>query len=372
MSLRPTIAEIDLAAIRHNVTVVKKATGVAVIAVVKADAYGHGAVPVAKAATKAGADALAVATVEEGIQLRIAGIQVPILVLGWVSPQAVEPALRYGLTLTAADVEALAGIGEVARSRGLPAVVHLKLDSGMGRLGLPVWKPESLSAYRTALMVPGVKIEGVYTHLSSADEADPAFTELQLARFEQAVRLLRGFGLHFRWVHAANSAAALRFPAARYDAVRVGIALYGLDPYPGGAAQWGLRPALTWRAAVAQVKMLEPGMGISYSRTFTTDRPMRVATVTVGYADGYARGLSNVGEVLVGGRRARVLGRVCMDQLIVGEVGEGVKPGDEVVLIGRQGNDEITATELARHLQTIPYEIVSRIGPRVPRRFLGD
>lgn len=367
--LRPTVVEIDLAAIRHNISRLRSVVGVPLMAVVKADAYGHGALPVATAAIEAGAERLAVATVEEGIQLRTAGVQVPILVMGWVSQNAIEPALRYGLTLTVVDLDSLRYISHIARSRGLPAVVHLKLDTGMGRLGFPAWEPTRLAADLTSLAMPGVRIEGVYTHLSSAD-ADEEYTRRQLEHFDAAIALLRSHGWSIPVVHAANSAGALRFPAARYDTVRVGIAMYGLDPFPGAARQLGLRPALKWRSVVAQVKTIEPGIGISYAHTVMPEKPVRVAIVPVGYGDGYGWGLSNSGQVLIGGRRVPVLGRVCMDQIIVGEVPDGVRSGDEVVLLGSQGNDQVTASELAEKLNTIPYEIVTRIGRRVPRRYL--
>ena len=370
MAFRPTYAEVDLAAIQHNVRILRERVGVPLTAVVKADAYGHGAVPVARAVVAAGAERLAVATVDEGIELRTAGLALPILVLGWTPPDAVEPALRFGLTLTVFDRPSLEAIAAVAARTGLTATVHVKLDTGMGRLGFPTWRGDGLAELAALLTRPGIDVEALYTHLSAADD-DDAYTSAQLARFDAACQRLREAGLNFRLRHAANSAGALRFPASRYDTVRLGIALYGLDAFPGAARAAGLRPALRWRTAVAQVKVIEAGIGISYGHTYVPDRPVRVAVLAVGYADGYDRALSNLGQVLIGGRRARVLGRVCMDQVIVGEVDEGVRPGDEAVLLGAQGDDEITASEMADWLETIPYEVVTRIGARVPRRYVG-
>lgn len=370
--MSPTWAEVDLDAIAHNVQTLRRAAGVPVMAVVKADAYGHGAVPVARAALAAGAEWLAVARVEEGLALRAAGIRAPVLVLGWAPPEAAAAAVRHDLRLTVFDDHTRAAVAAAARQEGAIARVHVKVDTGMGRLGLPGWDPERAAA--TALLAaadPHLQVEGIYTHFARADEPDPEPTRQQLARFRQVLDRLSRRGLRPPLVHAANSAAALRFPEARYDLVRPGIALYGLDPYPDGARAHGLRPALRWVARVEQVRRLPPGWGVSYGHTYVAGEATTVAVLAAGYADGYPRALSNRGHVLVRGRPARVLGRVCMDHVIVGPVDPDLRPGEEAVLIGAQGGEVVRAEDLAAWAGTIPYEVVSRIGPRVPRRYCG-
>lgn len=368
---RPTRAEIDLDAVTQNVRVLRAFVGVTVAAVVKANGYGHGAVPVARAALAGGAGWLAVASVHEALALRRAGLDAPVLVLGWTPPEALPVALDHDLRLTVVDPADVAAAARAGAAAGRPARLHVKIDTGMGRLGFPAWDPETPRRLLELAGTPGVEVEGIYTHLASADLPDPGDTHEQLRRFRQVLEALARGGLRPPLIHAANSAGALRFPEARFDLVRVGLAIYGLTDFavPPGAP--GLRPALRWVTRVAQVKTLPPGIGVSYGRTYVPDRPLRTAILPVGYADGFDRGLSNRGEVLVGGRRARVLGRVCMDQTVVGPVDEAVRPGDEAVLIGRQGGDEVSAAEVAAWLDTIPYEVVARIGPRVARVYPG-
>lgn len=366
--MRPVFVDVDLDAIRANVRALARHVGVPVMAVVKADAYGHGAIPVAAAALEAGAARLAVHSVVEGIRLRQAGISCPILVLGWARPDTVEAALRYGLTLTVFDREGWRVVAETAARCRVPGTVHLKIDSGMGRLGFGAWDERALAAFAREAGGPWLEIEGAYTHFASAD-LDDTYTLAQLERFDQAVAALRAGGLPLPLLHAANSAAALRFPQAVYDCVRIGVAVYGLEPFPGAAGVVPLRPALAWRTQVAQVKTIPAGIGISYGTTFVPDEPMRVAVLPVGYADGFDRGLSNRGCVLIRGRRVPVRGLVCMNQIIVGPVPPETQPGDEVVLIGRQGAEEISAAEMAAWLDTNLYEVVTRIDARVPRRY---
>ena len=367
VTARLTRAEIDLSALAHNVRALRQAVGVTVAAVIKADGYGHGAVAAARAAVAGGAGWLAVATADEGIAVRRAGIGVPILVLGWTPPQAMAAALAHDLRLTAVDPADFAAASAAAVATGRTARLHVKIDSGMGRLGFAAWQPDTPARIAELARQPQVEVEGIYTHFACADEPDDSYTLEQLRLFQGVVDAVRRAGLRPAVIHAANSAAALRRPETRFDLVRLGLAIYGLEPYPGAAAGLGLRPALRWVTHVAQVKVLAPGMGISYGRTCVPDRPLRVAVLPVGYADGYDRRLSNRGEVVIGGRRARGLGRVCMDQIVVGEVDATVRAGDEAVLLGRQGRDCISAVEMAAWLDTIPYEVLTRIGPRVAR-----
>ncbi len=370
---RPTRAEVDLDCIAHNVRLARRAVGprTAVLAVVKADGYGHGAGPVARAALSAGAARLGVATVEEGAALRQEGIAAPVLVLGWVPPWQVEAALDHHLILTLLSPDDARIVSDAAMRRGRRARVHLKVDTGMGRLGFPAADPQTLERILAVSRLPGLEAEGLYTHFADSD-GDREFTLEQLGRFLAVARRLEGTGVTFAVRHAANSGAIWHVPEAHLDLVRLGISLYGY--HPGGSPLPGLdlRPALSWKTAVSQVKTVPAGATVSYGRTYVTSGPETLATLPVGYADGYSRALSNRGEVLIGGRRARVAGRVCMDQTVVTVPPDvSVRPGDEAVLIGRQGADAITADDLARLLGTISYEVLCAIGKRVPRVYHG-
>jgi alanine racemase len=373
--VRPAWAEVDLAAIAANMRVlVRHVAPAGVCAVVKADGYGHGAVAVARAALDAGASWLGVALAEEGATLRDAGITAPILLLSEPQGDDMEIAVWFGLrptVYTAAGVENVTRAAKHAVARGapLPVRVHLKLDTGMHRVGA---SPED--AVRLAEAVashPELVLDGVYTHFAIADEPDDPFTGEQLDRFAAALGKLRGAGYRPPVVHAANSAAAIVRPDARFDLVRIGIAMYGIPPAPGLAGLVELRPALSLKASVSLVKSVAAGERISYGLRHTFAEDTIVATVPIGYADGVRRRLFSVGgEVLLGGRRRPIVGVVTMDQLTVGCGDDGsVGVGDEVVLIGSQGDEAITADEWAVRLDTISYEIVCGIGPRVPRRY---
>ena len=359
--------EVDLSAIRGNLKrLVELASGAAVMAVVKASAYGHGAVTVAGAAEAAGAAWLGVARPGEALELRAAGIRAPILVLGYTPPDLAEQAIRQELTLAAFDHETAAAYASAARALGRRARVHAKLDSGMGRLGVAV--QDGPAFVRGLNGLDGLEVDGLFTHFAASDTTSLASAEAQVARFDGALQALEAAGLRPRWVHAANSAAIWRLPAARYNLVRAGIALYGLDPSPEAPCLPGFSPALAWKARVVQVKTLPPGHGVSYGAEYVTKTDERVAVVPAGYADGYRRVPKNVNEVLVGGRRAPVRGRVCMDQMVIG-VNDvpGVKVGDEVVLLGQQGAERITAEDLARRWGTINYDVTGGIMARVER-----
>jgi alanine racemase len=370
-SYRPVWAEIDLDAVRANVrTLAGIARPAALMAVVKADGYGHGAVPVARAALDAGAAWLGVALVEEGAELRAAGIDAPVLVLSEPPAAAAPAVVALGLTpvvYTAAGIEALAKA--VADSGADPLAVHLKVDTGMNRVGCTIDAAgvlaESIAA-RSEL-----RLEGVLTHLAVADEPGNPYTDEQLDRFDAVLEALRAAGVSFDLVHAANSAGLLEFgERARFDLVRCGITVYGVPPAPALAGRVPLRPAMALKARVSHVKRLGAGERVSYGLTYTMPRDGTVATVPIGYADGVPRALSaRGGEVLVGGARRPIAGTVTMDQLMVDVGDDPVEVGDEVALLGRDGDAEITADEWASRLGTIGYEIVCGIGARVPRSY---
>ncbi|MFN8035052.1 MAG: alanine racemase [Acidimicrobiia bacterium] len=370
-AFRPVWSEIDLAAVRHNVAALCGLVQPAqLLAVVKADAYGHGAVPVARAALEAGAAWLGVALVEEGVALRDAGIAAPLLVLSEPSPAAAGEVVARGLTpvvYTHHGIEALAKAVADA-GRGAPLPVHLKVDTGMHRVGCQV--DEALPFVELITQVPELSLEGVCTHFAVADEAEHPYTARQRELFDGLLARLDARGLRPPLVHAANSAAAIAEAALRYDLVRIGIALYGIPPSAAPADRLELRPALALKAKVSFVKELGAGERLSYGLRYELPQASRIATVPVGYADGVPRNLGAVGgEVLIGGRRHPIAGTITMDQLMV-DVGDAtVEVGDEVVLLGAQGADEVTASEWAARLGTIPYEIVCQIGPRVPRRY---
>ena len=371
---RPVWAEIDLDAVRANVrTLAGVASPAALMAVVKAHGYGHGAVPVARAALDAGAHWLGVALVEEGAELRAAGIDAPVLVLSEPPPAAAPAVVALGLTpvaYTRPGIDALAKA--VADSGADPLPVHLKVDTGMHRVGCAVADARGLAG--SIATRDELRLEGVLTHLAVADEPDNPYTPEQLDRFDTVLDDLRRAGLAFDLVHAANSAALLAFSdRARFDLVRCGIAVYGVPPAPGLAGRVALRPAMAVKARVSHVKRLPAGARLSYGLRYTMSREGTVATVPVGYADGVPRALSATGgEVLVRGRRHPMAGTVTMDQLMVDVGDAAVEVGDEIVLLGRDGDAdaEITADEWADRLGTIGYEIVCGIGRRVPRTYV--
>ena len=370
--MRPAWAEIDLDAVSGNAaTLAALVTPARLCAVVKADGYGHGAVQAARAALAGGASWLAVALVEEGLELRQAGIDAPVLVLSEPPRPAVADAVRAGLTLT---VYTAAGIGEVVGAAGRFAravPVHLKVDTGMHRVGADAADAPAL-AERIA-SEPSLRFEGLWTHLAVADEPEDPFTGEQLARFEKVRAELAARGLVPEIVHAANSGGAILHPPSRFDLVRCGISLYGYPPAPGQAGAAELTPALSLKAEVTMVRHLSAGERPSYGRRRPLPTDSVVATVPLGYADGVVRALSHAGgEVLIGGRRCPMAGTVTMDQLMV-DCGPdaAVDVGTEVVLIGSQGGQTITADDWAARLGTISYEVLCGVGRRVDRRYTG-
>jgi alanine racemase len=370
--LRPVWAEVDLAALRANVVELRRVVAPArVLAVVKADGYGHGAVASGKAAVEAGAAMLGVALVEEGVELRDAGIDAPILVLSEPLASAASTVVGARLTpavYTAAGIEALAKA--VVEHDAGPLPVHLKVDTGMHRVGAA---PEAADALAELIAAHReLRFEGLWTHFAVADEPDNPYTRQQLDRFEVVRARLGERGHRPDMAHAANTAGALAFATARYDLVRPGIGIYGIPPVPELAARAKLHPVLSVKARVSFVKRLPAGAAISYGLRYRVERPVNIATVPIGYGDGVPRNLAEAGgEVLVRGQRRRIAGTVTMDQLMVDMGDDAVEVGEEVVFIGSQGSEKVTAAEWAARLGTIPYEIVCNIGPRVPRRVVS-
>jgi len=359
-----TWVEVDLGAIEENVHYFLQSTGRQFMAVVKAEAYGHGAIQIAKTACKAGASWLGVARAGEALELRAAGIDEPIFLLGWTPPARLEALIEADVSLTFWSEAQLADISRAAEKVGGRANVHLKIDTGMSRVGV---KPEEASSLaQEAGRIPSVHLEGVFTHFAKADESDPASTVSQLRIFSEIVSSWEASGLRPPLVHCANSAAALRRPEAWYDLVRVGIAMYGLHPSSACKLPGVVRPALTWKSRLSQVKVLPPGRGISYGHIYTTSSEERIGTVPVGYADGFRRVEGN--EVIVGGKRVPVVGRVTMDQIMVQlDALPNAQTGDEVVIIGSQEAERISAEDVADRWGTINYEVTSGILKRVPR-----
>ncbi len=360
----PTWAEVNLSAFQNNVRRMKAIANTRLMAVVKANAYGHGAEAAARAAALAGADWLGVARPSEGVLLRESGLSLPILVMGYTPPAQGAEAIGRGLSLAAYDVQTAQAYAVLAQALGKTAHLHIKVETGMGRLG--VLPEEAVDVVRALGRLEAVVVEGIFTHFARADETDHGSARAQLAKFEAVLGGLAAAGLRPPLIHAANSAAALTLPEARYDLVRAGIALYGLHPSGEVRCPEEFAPALTWKACVAQVKTLPPGHGISYGSEYVTSTHERVAVVTAGYADGFRRILGNA--VLLHGQSAPVRGRVCMDQFVVGISHiDDVRVGDEVVLVGRQGAAALSAEEVARRWGTINYEVVCGIAGRVPR-----
>lgn len=360
-----TWVEVDLNSISGNVASISQKTGVPVMAVVKADAYGHGIIPVARSVLEnGGASWLGVARIEEALQLRDSGLECPILVLGYSPAEKFSEAIAEDISLTFWNLEQLAIMEKIAEKVGKQVKVHLKVDSGMSRLGI---QPEDvLGLVEKIIDFPEVLFEGVFTHFARADESDRSSTTGQELIFKEVLNSLVAAGACPPIVHAANSAAALSQPTAYFNLVRPGIAIYGLEPSRDWSLPSSFKAALTWKAVISQVKMLPPGRGVSYGHEYVTKKNEHIGTIPVGYADGFRRIEGN--QVLVRGTRVPVVGRVCMDQISVQLDGvPNAKAGDEVVILGKQGQETITAEEIADRWGTINYEVVCGISGRVPR-----
>jgi alanine racemase len=363
---RPTWVEIDLEAIANNVRLLKQIVSPAkIMAILKADAYGHGIVKVARTVLNNGASWLAVATLGEAIDLRQAGLETPILVLSYMPAWQAHKAVAHNVSATIFTEEIAQAFSQAATDLNRRAYVHVKVDSGMGRLGL---LPDEVLPFLRKIALPGLQIEGMYTHFATADEADLSLAHEQLSRFLALLTELDQVNMRPPLIHAANTAGLLNLPESRFDMVRPGIGLYGLPPSEDTALPDGFRPALTFKSTVGQVKTLPPGSPIGYGATYYTQNQETIAIIPVGYADGFRRGPRTWREVLVKGQRAPLVGRVSMDQsaINVSHIPH-VRQGDEVVLIGQQGSETITAEEVAENLGTINYEVVSELLARVPR-----
>lgn len=368
---RPTWVEIDLNAIGSNTRHIKSLVGpqTQVLVALKADAYGHGALKVARTVLQNGATMLGVATVSEALPLREAHIEAPILVFGYVPRWQMREAIRLGVSVTIYSKEEAQTLSHTALALDKIVKVHVKIDTGMGRLGIRHEEhSEILELVREASNMPGLILEGIYTHFAKADAEDRSHVQLQLARFKNVIQALAEQGLRPPIVHASNSAATLTLPDAYFDMVRPGIAIYGLDPSPYVQVPEGFRAALSFKTQVSQVKWIPAGEGISYGSTYITEHPTRIAVLPVGYADGFRRSPQNWGSVLIHEQEAPILGRVCMDQCMVDVTHiPQARMGDEVILIGRQGTATLTAEQVAERLGTVNYEVVSELLARVPR-----
>jgi len=363
-----TWLEIDLAAVRHNITRLREITATPIMAIVKANAYGHGLIEVSRAALAARASWLGVARFEEALMLRQAGIAEPILVLGYTHPSHAAEAARSSIRLCLFDALIADAYAEAARSAGGNVIVHVKVDSGMGRLG--VSPGESYDFIRRVKETPGLNLEGLFTHFARSDEPDSQATAAQLTAFNQVLTELDTADLRPPWVHACNSAAAITLPAAHFNLVRCGIAIYGLDPSPECPLPPNFWPALSWKAILTSARNLPSGHGVGYGHWYVTTEEEYVGTIPVGYADGLRRVVPN--EVLIHECKLPVFARVCMDQTILSLQNlPNARPGDEVVLIGQQGDQQIRAEDVAARWKTNNYEVVSGLAARLPRLYLN-
>ena len=367
--LRPTVVEVNLARLTENFRAIQAAVApAAVMPIVKANAYGHGLVPVARHLVGLGATTLGVAFLEEAVALREAGVAVPILVMGGVFGDQILVFLRHGLALTASSVDKLRHIDETAREMGITAKVHLKIDTGMERIGVHYYSAEGLLA--RAAECRHCVVEGIYSHFANADAADLTSARLQLSRFLDVLTWYDRHGVAPPVRHIANSGAVLQLRESHLDLVRPGILLYGVYPSAEVSRTIAVQPALSWKSRVVYFKVVKPDHPVSYGSTWQTDHPVRVVTVPVGYGDGYFRALSSVAQVMIRGKRYPVVGRVCMDQIMVNIEWETAYNGDEVVLIGADGGERITCEDLAEWAGTIPYEVLTNINTRVPRVYV--
>ncbi len=370
---RPTWVEISIDAIHHNIAEFRRnlSADMRIMAVVKGNAYGHGAIGVAQAAIEAGADYLAVAFLDEAMQLRQAGITAPILILGYTSPQEIELVDKLDVTITVYSDEMLSALA-VRRSER-PIKIHVKLDTGMGRIGI-AGEDAAIRFIDRALSMPGVDVEGLFTHYASADETDKRYTHEQHERMERVVRHYAERGITFPCLHAGNSATGIDTPELSYNLLRLGISMYGL--YPSEQVRRErvrLKPVMTYKTKIVHVQTWPAGSGISYGSIYHTQADERIATLPVGYADGYSRMLSGKAEVLVRGVKVPVVGRICMDQCMINVTDiPDVQVGDEVVLYGEQGDHTISVEDVAAQLGTVNYEVVCMVNYRVPRVFIRE
>jgi alanine racemase len=365
--VRPTLVEVDLSRLASNYQAIREQVSPAkVMPILKANAYGHGLLHTARLMEALGADYIGVAVLEEGILLRENGITIPILVLGGILGNQVPGFLEHDLTITASSVEKLCQVEEAAEAMGVQARVHLKVDTGMERIGVHYYSAESLLS--ASLDCRHLDVEGIYSHFANADAADLSHARLQLERFEEVLSFYEKRSLpRPRLCHMSNSPAILQLPEARFDLVRPGLLFYGVYPTPNIPRRVYVRPALSWKSRVVYFKVIQPGHPVGYGSTWQSDHAVRAVTVPVGYGDGYFRAMSHKAQVLLRGKKYPVVGTISMDQVVVNIEADSAYNDDEVVLIGEQGEEAITCEDLAGWAGTIPYEILTNINTRVPR-----
>ena len=369
--IRPVWAEVDLAAIRHNFAEVRRLVGPAVeiMAVVKAEGYGHGALEVAKTALEAGASWLSVSLPEEGIALRKAGLKAPILIFSPLQASQAESMVEYDLTACVCILDSAVALSRAAVKSGREAGVHIKVDTGMGRVGVRVH--EAVRFLNKVSGLPGIKVTGIFSHLATADEQNKDNAKQQIKNFSKVIADLKEARQLPAKVHLANSAAVIDLPLAHFNMVRPGIITYGLPPSSEvDLAKINLQPALSLKAKVSFVKRVSPGTGVSYGQRYHTDRETNIVTIPIGYADGWSRLLSHKAQALIGGKKFPIVGTICMDQCMIDVGDEPVEIGQEVVLIGAQGEERITADDVAAELGTINYEVTCMLSDRVPRVYI--
>jgi len=370
--LRPTFAEIDLAAIAYNIQAIKKRVHPAqIMAVVKADAYGHGVVPVSKIALESGATYLGVALVEEGIELRNHGFLEPILVFSGAYEDQLSDFFKYDLEVTVYTKEIADSLSELARCFQKPIRVHVKVDTGMGRIGVAWENATNFIEYLASL--DGIQLQGLYTHFATADERVKTYADRQFDRFKKVLEILTQKDIHIPFKHAANSGAILDMPETFLDMVRPGVMMYGNYPSNETTESVPIKPAMTLKSRVIYIKQVPENFSVSYGRKFVTSKPTRIATIPLGYADGYNRLLTNKAEVTIRGKKYPLVGRVCMDLVMV-DIGmeDNIQIGDEVILFGRQEENAFTVNEICQLLDTIPYEVTCWVSKRVPRIYIKN
>ncbi|MFY9177596.1 MAG: alanine racemase [Caldicoprobacterales bacterium] len=372
--MRPTRVEIDLAKLNKNIHRIKSRLNpdTALMAVVKANAYGHGIVKIAKQALKSGATSLGVAIPEEGVQLREAGVNCDILILGGIDVDQIDLAIDYNLSICLFSVDMARLINQIAEKKQKKVKIHVKIDSGMGRIGVR----DINEAANLCFDIKNMKylnLEGIFTHFASADEYDNGYSFKQLEKFNKILAEIQKTGINPKWIHAANTASIINYPQSHFNLVRAGIGLYGYEPKYCATKALGLEPILSWYTKIIYLKEIGFGCSVSYGRTYIAQEPRKVATLPVGYGDGYSRLLSNKGWVIIRGKKAPIIGNICMDQMLV-DVSDipGVQIGDRVILIGQQGNEYIFADDIANIYGTISYEVLTNINNRVPRIYVED
>jgi alanine racemase len=365
-----TWAEVDLDAIEHNIKEIRKITNpdAQIMAVVKADAYGHGFLDVTRTLLDNGADRLAVATLREGEQLRSRGVKVPILVLGALMEDDIEDFINFDITPNVFSYETALAISSVAERKEVSTKIHIKLDTGMSRIGFLTGDNNSTVVDEIVRIskLPYIEIEGIFSHFSTSDEYDDTYTRLQFSRFMNVVNLLEDKGVHIPIKHICNSAGIMMYPEMHLNMVRPGVILYGMYPSDEvDKSKLDLKPAMTLKSRVTHVKVVEPGRGVSYGKEYITDKVTKIATVPIGYADGYLRRLAREGKMIVRGQLVPIIGRICMDQCMIDVTNvHNIERGDEVILFSDEG---ITVDDLAKWLDTINYEVTCVIGKRIPR-----